>query len=185
MGIFMEFKRLFFIFMVGISCVSPVFAQLRIDSSDFAFLAPAPPSVEAPLSILSVNTDFLASPAATPTSNFTFTAPPEAPGRTLALALTGRPLNYPNPFRLASTGTTLGYVLTDNAPIQIKFYSILGQMVGMQTYNSGDPGGKAGYNAVPISISTFGGNTLSAGIYFYLVISDGKVLGKGKMAVNP
>ncbi len=104
-----------------------------------------------------------------------------ASGSTLLVA---RPLNYPNPFKL-STGTYIGYYLNQNADIDLRIYRSSGAEVFRIALKSGvDNGAKAGYNKVTLNRSIIG-NSLSAGIYPYLLISDRKVIGKGKLAVEP
>jgi hypothetical protein len=99
--------------------------------------------------------------------------------------LVGSPLNYPNPFSLAA-GSKIGYMLTAPMDIEIKIYSINGYlMASKQLYAiTLDEGAHAGYNRVEI-LDILEGETLPAGIYLYLLIHNGKVIGKEKMAVLP
>jgi hypothetical protein len=101
-----------------------------------------------------------------------------------AAALEGKLLNFPNPFE-AESGTTVGYVLSKNMDVELKIFDMMGNLVSSIEKPAGALGGLRGLNKVPISSSNFGGTILSAGVYFYLLINDGKVLGKGKMAVVP
>jgi hypothetical protein len=48
-----------------------------------------------------------------------------------------------------------------------------------------DQGARQGYNLIDINLQTFDGYFLSAGVYFFLILNDGKVLAKGKVAVIP
>ncbi len=92
-------------------------------------------------------------------------------------------LVYPNPSK-ASVGATLGYTLSQDATIEIRLYSSYGRELYKTTCISGTTGGTAGYNKVPLGPTQLG-ITLDSGIYFYVLIANGKVIGKGKMAVRP
>ena len=63
--------------------------------------------------------------------------------------------------------------------ILIKGYSLQGFEVFSINCPAGGLGGSSGYNKVPFS------ERLNPGIYYYLVIYEGKVLGKSKMLVKP
>ena len=98
--------------------------------------------------------------------------------------LASRPLNAPNPFKL-SDGAMLGYYLNAAVDIELRIYKSSGNEVLRTSFIKGvHEGAKAGYNRVVLNRSFFG-QDLSAGIYPYLLISDGKIVGKGKMAINP
>ena len=99
-------------------------------------------------------------------------------------AVEGKLLNFPNPFP-AERGTTIGYVLSKNMDIELKIFDMMGNLVSSIEKPAGSLGGMQGMNKVSIGSSNFEGMLLSAGVYFYLLIHDGKVLGKGKMAVIP
>jgi hypothetical protein len=96
----------------------------------------------------------------------------------------GKPLFYPNPFSISS-GAELGYKLSKNMDVEIRIYDIRANEVFRKTYGIATPGGFYGYNKVGFSSATFGGYNLSAGIYFFVLINEGKVLGRGKFAVKP
>jgi hypothetical protein len=178
-------KKRFFSFLFGFifACATPLSAAISVESSDFSGLVPAS-SVGGVFSVLSAAVDFAAPASVLSTSNFSVSAPPVAAVQSVPLTITGRPLNYPNPFQLG-TGTSICYILTNQADIQIRFYSMFGYLLAIKNCSSVEAGGMAGYNEVPISRDTFAGNDLSAGIYFYVIMGEGKVLGKGKMAVKP
>ncbi|MFT5171633.1 MAG: hypothetical protein ACI9BD_001411 [Candidatus Marinamargulisbacteria bacterium] len=103
-----------------------------------------------------------------------------------ATEIIGDVFNHPNPFRLAS-GTEIGYELSRDMDVEIQIYDILGHLIHKRQIGAGDVnGGKGGqYNKVSFSDSDVGGAYLPSSIYFYLVIHDGHVLGRGKMAVIP
>ncbi|MFC1546232.1 T9SS type A sorting domain-containing protein [bacterium] len=98
----------------------------------------------------------------------------------------GTPLNYPNPFKLAQ-GTHIGYELSKDMDIEIQIYDMLGHRICKKQIKSGEQGGKGAgyYNKVAVTQDTFEGYDLSQGIYFYVIIHDGTVLGKGKMSIIP
>tara|TARA_Y100001935_G_C17309454_1_gene514752 strand:+ start:869 stop:1240 length:372 start_codon:yes stop_codon:yes gene_type:complete len=96
--------------------------------------------------------------------------------------LKGSIQHAPNPFNLSS-GTTVVYELTQAASIELMVYNQFGQRILMETYAAGTPGGQKNKNFVQINQRNFSGLGLSKGIYFYIVSSNGRVLGKGKMAI--
>ena len=102
----------------------------------------------------------------------------------VVLAIDGTLLNYPNPFAL-SEGTTIGYRLTKSEETELYVYDMLGHDVLHEHYAAGTQGASQGSNRVLLTNSSFGGDTLSAGVYFYYIVSKGRVLGKGKMAIHP
>lgn len=96
------------------------------------------------------------------------------------VSLQGNPLNYPNPFDPA-TGTSISYYLTRDANVNINIYDISGNLIGKKTCVIGGNGGSAGYNEVFWDGKTNGGGSVGNGMYIYLVIADGSMVGKGKM----
>jgi len=99
-------------------------------------------------------------------------------------AVEGKVLNYPNPFK-ADKGTTIGYVLSKSMDVELKVFDMMGNLITSIERPAGAFGGLRGLNKISISSYNFGGTLLSAGVYFYLLMNQGKVLGKGKMAVIP
>lgn len=96
----------------------------------------------------------------------------------------GKALFYPNPLRQDDTAK-LGYQLSKNMDIELQMYDMMANRILKNTFLAGTDGGKSGYNKLTIDSDTFSGHSLSAGVYFYLIIHDGKVLAKGKVAVIP
>ncbi|RAP34069.1 hypothetical protein DID75_00395 [Candidatus Marinamargulisbacteria bacterium SCGC AG-410-N11] len=96
----------------------------------------------------------------------------------------GDALCYPNPFRQA-TGTTLGYELSKDMDIDIYLYNMMAQLIAKKTYSKQTDGGHGGYNTLNLEANFLDGKMLSAGVYFYLIVHNDKVLAKGKMAVKP
>lgn len=103
---------------------------------------------------------------------------------TASVKLLAGPLNFPNPFRMAN-GTTLVYTLNKPATIQIYVYDMLANELLKETFPKNSPGGSANVNKVRINFDTFNRFLLSSGVYFYYIFSEGKLLGKGKMAIIP
>ncbi len=98
--------------------------------------------------------------------------------------LASRPLNFPNPFKL-TTGTSIGYWLNNAADIELRIYTATGSEVFRKSLVSGvDDGAKSGYNKVPISRDIIG-TDLPSGVYPYILISNSKVVGKGRFVVRP
>lgn len=102
------------------------------------------------------------------------------------IAVASEVFNYPNPFRL-SEGTTIGYTLSKDMDIQIRIYNIFGQMVFMLEFDEGENGGMGSpyYNKVAFSRIHLNGGSLPASVYFYILVNNGDVIGKGKMAILP
>ncbi|MGE4169211.1 MAG: T9SS type A sorting domain-containing protein [Candidatus Margulisiibacteriota bacterium] len=99
-------------------------------------------------------------------------------------AVIGPALVYPNPFQQAKGGI-IGYQLSKNVDIQLQIYDIFSNRIFNGSFAAGSEGAKYGYNKVRLDLDSFGGYQLSAGVYFYVLVSGGKVLSKGKMAVIP
>jgi hypothetical protein len=100
-------------------------------------------------------------------------------------AMTKAPLFYPNPFKF-ETGSTLGYRLNKNMNILIRIFDAQSNQILKRSIESGDlNGGVVGYNYVPFTSADFNGHSLPAGVYFYVIESDGDYLAKGKFAVLP
>ena len=100
----------------------------------------------------------------------------------LILKLTDTPLNFPNPFRNIS-GTEMQYTLNKDATIDFLLFNLAARQVLKKTFPSGFPGGSSGPNHVSLTGSEMSG--LPAGLYYYLLLADGSVLGKGKMVLLP
>ena len=96
----------------------------------------------------------------------------------------GTPLFYPNPFSI-STGAELGYKLSKNMDIDVRLYDIRANEIFRKTFAAGTYGGIYGYNKIFFDLNTIGRYELPAGIYFFVLMHDGRVLGRGKFAVKP
>ena len=108
------------------------------------------------------------------------------------LAIKGEPLNYPNPCRLGKEGTTIGYYLTKPANMELRVYDTGFMEIYRQEFLLGENGGRGStidtptsYNRIAITAAELGTSDVPAGIYYYVLLSDGKILGKGKIAALP
>ena len=102
-------------------------------------------------------------------------------------ALIGKPLVYPNPFR-KDEGAEIGYQLSKPLSLEIYIYNMLGHLVSKKHLIAGENGGLGGadtYNRVSFRRSDVMNGTLSASGYFFVIVHDGEILGRGKMAVIP
>lgn len=99
-----------------------------------------------------------------------------------ALVALGDPLNFPNPCN-SDTGTAIGYKLSKPADITISIHDLMGNLIWKNTYPSGTAGGRATYNEITWDCKTQSGQTLGNGIYVYLIIGEGKLLSKGRIAI--
>lgn len=101
-------------------------------------------------------------------------------------AVIGKALVYPNPFRQNSVkGGILGYELSKPMDIEIHMYDMMGHLIVKRTFNKGADGGKFGYNKLRLNEDLLEKTSLSAGVYFFLIMNNGALLKKGKMAVKP
>ena len=105
-------------------------------------------------------------------------------GRDVSSALSGIPLVYPSPARM-TLGADIGYYLDAYRNIEIRIYDMLGYLMISQQFTAGALGAQKGFNKVKVDFGTFGSYQLPAGVYFVLIMSDGKILGKTKFSVIP
>ncbi|PIS29774.1 hypothetical protein COT42_04395 [Candidatus Saganbacteria bacterium CG08_land_8_20_14_0_20_45_16] len=84
----------------------------------------------------------------------------------------------------ATQGGIVAYNLNKDANITLYMYGLGGEMVTTRKFSSGTSGAKAGYNQLSISgVSDLSGAALANGIYVFKIVSDGRVVGKGKFVV--
>ncbi len=98
--------------------------------------------------------------------------------------LTSVPLVFPNPMRI-SQGGTIGYRLSRNVQVEMRIFDMRGNQVFRGEYSPGEVGGLEGYNRLVINRFTFSDHDLSSGVYFIVLIAEGRVIGKTKMVVTP
>ncbi|MBU0686699.1 MAG: T9SS type A sorting domain-containing protein [Candidatus Margulisbacteria bacterium] len=101
-----------------------------------------------------------------------------------SLSVIGTPMNYPNPFNPnGGQSTTIRYTLSQNTNITLMVYDITGKHVLRRVYTSGTTGGSAGQNEITWNGTNDFGTRAGSGVYIYFIVSGGKVLGSGEMAV--
>ncbi len=94
-----------------------------------------------------------------------------------APGLVGRVLNYPNPFK-AGASTEVQFELNQPMLVDVKVYDQFGSRVYSESQNADSGVTKWTFNRAMT------GGHLSAGVYYILILNNGKVLGKCKMLVN-
>ena len=113
-------------------------------------------------------------------------AVPFSPGESSALLSTTfgiKRLNvYPNPMKSSESGH-LYYELSKSGDVDISVYDMSGRTVTKQSFKTGLTGGLIGVNKVTLAQLGINPLTLPSGAYFIIVMSQGKVIAKGKMAV--
>jgi len=98
--------------------------------------------------------------------------------------LSGRPLNYPNPFK-QSTGTTIGYYLNEAVDTELRIYTSSGTDLFRKSFIKNiDEGAKLGYNRIVLNRAILG-KEWSVGVYPYLIISHKSRIGSGRLVVVP
>lgn len=95
------------------------------------------------------------------------------------------PMNYPNPVGDLLNGgtTTIHYTLSQDTDVQIKIYTMTGELVHNEFCYAGAEGGQAGENNVAWDGKTAYGTTIGNGVYLFMIVSDGKLLAQGEIAV--
>lgn len=100
------------------------------------------------------------------------------------LTITKPLLNYPNPAR-QQDGVEIRYGLSKDADIELQIYDMMANLIFKNQFNKGAEGARQGYNRLYLTSQSFNGYALSAGIYFYLLVNNGVVIAKSKMAIVP
>lgn len=95
----------------------------------------------------------------------------------------GLALNYPNPFNPETGSTSIAYTLSKASNINITIHDLMGNQLVKQTYFINTSGGRVGYNEVTWNGRSDSGDMVGNGIYIYLIIADGKPIGRGKITV--
>jgi len=96
----------------------------------------------------------------------------------------GPVLNYKNPFNPGRGEVTqITYMLNTDTDITIYIYNMIGQLVKKIDCPSGAEGGHSGYNSVPWNGYSDSRELVANDAYYLRIISGGKVIGKGKIAV--
>jgi hypothetical protein len=104
--------------------------------------------------------------------------------------LLGKPISYPNPFDPRSNifdekyAVKIKYTMASPADVKIIIYNLIGKPVRTFNCEAGvDQGGLGGENNVPWDGKDNFNNIVANGPYFYFILVDGKIIGKGDMAV--
>jgi hypothetical protein len=94
------------------------------------------------------------------------------------------PLFYPNPFKF-SQGAKLHYQLSQAMDIDIHMYDIFGRKIFNKKCSMNSKCGQSGKNTLTFNKQELGGYDMSSGVYFYIFIHNGTVIGRGKVAIVP
>jgi len=89
---------------------------------------------------------------------------------------------YPNPFRPGSDELTLYYDLTEPSVVTVFIYDVNGKLRWKRTYIPPDEGAHSNINKPKWDGRDMFGKYVANGPYYYFVVSNGKVLGKGEIA---
>jgi hypothetical protein len=95
--------------------------------------------------------------------------------------INGDPFNYPNPFD-PKIGTRIKYYLSSDSDTKIMIYNVNGKPVKTINCSTGTVGGLQDENIVPWDGKDNFGHLVANGPYLYLIVADGKVIGKGQMS---
>jgi len=98
----------------------------------------------------------------------------------------GLPLTFslPNPFsRSATSEVTFNYTLSGNFAARIFIFNLAGNLIWQNSYSAGTNGGKSGANNPTWNGQDLLGVAVPNGIYLYQVITEQKVLARGKIIV--
>ena len=90
------------------------------------------------------------------------------------------PHAFPNPFD-PQTGVKLRYYLSNTARTDVRIYNVSGKIVWRKLCAPGEEGGKQDINSLQWDGRDNFGNLVAYGPYYYFILVDGKVLGKGEM----
>lgn len=93
--------------------------------------------------------------------------------------LLSKALVYPNPMSWSQDGeASIGFKTSKEMNIDVRLYDMRAHQIYQETVIAN------GYKKVPINTTTLG-QELPSGVYFFVVMYEGEVLDKGKMAVVP
>lgn len=90
----------------------------------------------------------------------------------------------PNPFdRNLASETTFYYQLAGNFNTTIYLFDLNGGLLWRRNFVAGENGAKAGINDPVWDGTALSGGRVANGVYFFQVVADGRVIGKGKVIV--
>jgi hypothetical protein len=81
--------------------------------------------------------------------------------------------NYPNPFHPPLEGTTVAYVLSDDASVTLRIFTLSGDLVRREVFVRGGPGGQAGQNQWVWDGRNGSGTVVASGGYVVLLEAQG------------
>ena len=81
------------------------------------------------------------------------------------LTLFARAHGYPNPFHAGGEAVRLSYVLSQDAPVKVSIYTLLGDLVREISVPAGGGGGASGLNEVPWDGRNGAGDLVRPGVY--------------------
>lgn len=96
------------------------------------------------------------------------------------------PLTYalPNPFiRTVTSEVTFNYSLQGNFNTKIYLFDLSGNLIWQKSYLAGENGGKSGANNPPWDGKDHFGANVPNGVYLYQIVTDNRVIAKGKIIV--
>ena len=98
-------------------------------------------------------------------------------------------LVYPNPVRASDfvngTAINLGFYIANTAEFELYIYDMFGQLRLKKFFDlNTDYSGSNAYNLIDIDYLDFNG-AVSAGAYFFVMVSGDTIIGKGKFGVQP
>ena len=85
----------------------------------------------------------------------------------------GTMTNYPNPFHPPAEGTTVAYVLADDATVTLRLFTLSGDLVRREVFERGAEGGQAGANEWVWDGRNGSGSVVASGGYIALLEAQG------------
>jgi hypothetical protein len=164
--------------------VGPEAGKLIITSFSFTYNSPEYDSLlwQTPNTLLITDLNYLTTiDESTPLNELLLSTASDSKG------IIGEALFYPNPFRL-SEGSELGYLLAQDMPVEVRVYDMRANEIFREFYPAGSNGGIGevkGYNRIPFGSTSFNHYQLPMGVYFAVILSEEKVIGKTKFAIKP
>ncbi|OGC05188.1 hypothetical protein A2276_04535 [candidate division WOR-1 bacterium RIFOXYA12_FULL_43_27] len=99
-------------------------------------------------------------------------------------SVTGQSVASPNPFNPSTENYTyLTYTLNGNFNTSVYLFDLTGRLIFKKNCLAGEDGAKAGQNKVAWNGKDNFGSVVSNGAYIFKVVSDGTVVGSGKIIV--
>lgn len=138
---------------------------------------------QAGMMLLQIESTYIAASSATENTFVAESESSDSDSEDTEAAVYGQPLVSPNPIDL-DEGGILGYELSKSMDMNLVFFNMRGRKIAEHFIVAGNVGARKNYNRVTLDSSLFY-DDLAAGVYFFLLVHDGAVLGRGKFAVKP